>query len=107
MRCKHCGEPISKDADSPIWRHETGLLSCKYSTKFAKPAESAAEIIRVSMIFHIQAERNKRCVCGWRPTWPDDRIGAAYIQHRDHLAEEIAKDLAEAGMILGEATDEA
>jgi hypothetical protein len=102
VRCKYCGNPVSKDEGSPMWRHETGRLSCEHSLFLAKPATSAADIIRLALGDHTQSARNKRCGCGWRPTWPDGRIGAEYIQHNDHLAEEIAKDLVEAGMIPGE-----
>jgi hypothetical protein len=40
---------------------------------------------------HSQSARNRHCSCGWRPTWPDDRIDAASIQHQHHLAEELEK----------------
>jgi hypothetical protein len=40
---------------------------------------------------HIQSDRSKKCKCGWKPTWPDERIGAEYYQHREHLAEMIVE----------------
>lgn len=40
---------------------------------------------------HIQIERNKRCICGWRPTFPQNVHGWESFQHRRHLAEELAK----------------
>jgi hypothetical protein len=38
---------------------------------------------------HIQIERNKRCVCGWRPDYSDRRereLFPEYRQHREHVA---------------------
>jgi hypothetical protein len=42
---------------------------------------------------HVQSSRSGKCECGWRATYPDPRypIGAEHFQHREHLAEEIAK----------------
>ena len=38
---------------------------------------------------HIQIERNKRCVCGWRPDYADSKkpeMFPEYRQHREHVA---------------------
>jgi hypothetical protein len=44
---------------------------------------------------HIQIERNKRCTCGWRPTYkPGDAPFPEYRQHREHVADEITVALA-------------
>lgn len=49
------------------------------------------EIVRV-LTEHIQSARNKRCICGWRPTYkPGDAPFTEYAQHREHVAEELAK----------------
>jgi hypothetical protein len=48
---------------------------------------------------HIQIERNKRCVCGWRPDYSkakERELFPEYRQHREHVAEM----LSEAGYAL-------
>jgi hypothetical protein len=45
-----------------------------------------AEGIAKLLAEHAQSARSKYCTCGWRPTWPDKRIGAEYLQHTEHLA---------------------
>jgi hypothetical protein len=47
---------------------------------------------------HIQAQRNKRCVCGWRPDYSavkGNELLPEYRQHREHVA-----DMLEAAEVL-------
>jgi hypothetical protein len=55
--------------------------------------QTMESLIRETLATHVQSARNRRCVCGWRPSWPDDRLGAEYIQFRDHLTEELATNI--------------
>ena len=41
---------------------------------------------------HVQSDRTGYCKCGWRPTWPDERIGAVHYQYREHLAKMIVEN---------------
>lgn len=45
------------------------------------------ELIAQILTEHIQIERNKRCICGWRPRFPRTEFGSEWFQHRDHTAE--------------------
>ncbi|QED11674.1 hypothetical protein PP914_gp186 [Arthrobacter phage Qui] len=56
------------------------------------------EVILKVLAEHSQSARNRRCRCGWRPTWPDDRFGAEYLQFNDHFADEMVKALVEANL---------
>lgn len=54
------------------------------------------ELILQTLEHHIQIERNKRCICGWRPDYSARRtqeLFPEYRQHREHLAETIASAL--------------
>ena len=53
------------------------------------------KLILLNLEEHIQVERTKRCVCGWRPDYKSSSHGLfpEYAQHREHLAKEIAKSV--------------
>lgn len=60
--------------------------------------QTMESLVRETLGTHVQSARNRRCVCGWRPKWPDTRIGAEYLQFRDHLTEEIVATIEKAIM---------
>lgn len=50
------------------------------------------EEVEAMLSWHIQIERTKRCICGWRPDYKadNDNQWPASSQHRRHVAEVIA-----------------
>lgn len=51
-------------------------------------------LVLLNLEEHVQVERTKRCTCGWKPDYKLDRWQhPASFQHREHLAEEIAKSV--------------